>query len=49
MNTYDPAAHIRYVHLAREGDPHATPVETGMRSCTLTWVLPGWWFSTVIS
>ena len=24
-------------------------VETGMRSCTLTWVLPGWWFSTVIS
>jgi hypothetical protein len=33
VNTYDPADGIRYVHMARERDPYAIPLESG-RSCT---------------
>jgi hypothetical protein len=34
MNTYDPAASICYVHMARERDPYSIPLERGRR-CTL--------------
>lgn len=29
MNTYDPAERILYVHMTREIDPYATPLESG--------------------
>ena len=33
VNTYDPAEAILYVHMARETDPYAIPVEN-RRTCT---------------
>jgi hypothetical protein len=35
VKTYDPADRITYVHMPRDTDPYAVPVETGWRHTRL--------------